>query len=440
MDIEVKNALDGLQKVVHDLRAANDERIANVAKGFDDVVKKEEVDRINNAVDNLHDKLKAIEAAANRPALGGSDAEKDIKQHAREFFASAKQTEDFDVTDVHIENYRNYTQNFSAYLRKANAMDIPDVRAALQVGNDPDGGYFVPTVMSNDIKTRLFETSPVRQVASIITIPTDSIEYPVDANEAASGGWTGETIAPTDTNTPKVGTQKIFVSEQFAQPKATQRVLDMATINIEAWLASKIVDIISRTENTAFVTGDGTNKPKGFLAYGTTSVTTTDKAGRAWGLLQYVPSGASAGLPALSGVAGATNMDAIFDIIAALKPAYRGNAIFAMNRQVEKYMRTRKDADGRYLVDLNVAQGATGFTLGGYAIATMEDMPDLAGNSFSLAFGDFRTGYQIVDGRGLRVLRDPYTDKPFVKFYTTKYTGGDVVNYDALKLMKFATS
>jgi len=438
---EVKDAIEALNKTFADFKAANDERINNVAKGFDDVIKKEQVDRINNAIDDAMDRLKAVENAANRPALGASnEQDKNIKQHAREFFAGVKKVEDYNVTDTDLETYRDYSNAFNAFLTKANAMDVPDIRATLSVGSDPDGGYFVPTVMSNDIKTRLFETSPVRQVASTVTITTDSIEYPIDVESGTTGGWTDETSAPVTTATPKVGSQKIYVFEQYAQPRATQRLLDMATINIESWLNGKIVDIMSRTENAAFVNGDGVGKPKGFLAYGATALTTTDAAGRAWGKLQYVPSGAAGGLPDVSGIAGAVDMDAIFEIIAALNPAYRAGAIFAMNRQVEKFFRTRKDADGRYLVDLNVTQGATGFNLGGYNIGNMEDMPDLAGDSFSLAFGNFRTAYQIVDGRGFRVLRDPFTDKPFVKFYTTKYTGGDVVNFDALKLMKFAVS
>jgi HK97 family phage major capsid protein len=441
MSAEVNDAIKALNKTFADFKAANDERINNVAKGFDDVIKKEEVDRINNAIDDAMDRLKAVENAANRPALAGSgEQEKNIKQDAREFFAGVNKVEDYKVNDTDLETYRNYSEAFNVFLTKSNAMDKPDIRATLSVGSDPDGGYFVPTVMSNDIKKRLFETSPVRQVASSITITTDSIEYPIDAESGSSGGWTDETTAPSTTGTPKVGTQKIYVYEQYAQPRATQRLLDMATINIESWLNGKIVDIMSRAENTAFVTGNGVGKPRGFLDYGTTSLTTTDKAGRAWGKLQYIPSGAAGGLPDVSGITGAVDMDAIFEIIAALNPVYRAGAIFAMNRQVEKFFRTRKDADGRYLVDLNVTQGATGFNLGGYNIVTMEDMPDLAGNSFSLAFGNFRTAYQIVDGRGFRVLRDPFTDKPFVKFYTTKYTGGDVVNFDALKLMKFATT
>jgi HK97 family phage major capsid protein len=449
---EIATLAAELKKTVEDFKAANDERVSALEKGKADVLTEEKVDRINTAVNDaqtkLDDAVKAVnaridvvESAANRIKAGG-DGNKDaidVRADAAAFLAGKAGMPEVNVGDSDVEAYANYAKAFAkTFLRRGDRDNA--VQAAMSVGSDPDGGYWVPTQMVNDIKTRIFETSPVRQVAGAITITTDSVTFPVDVNDATSGGWVGETAAPTDTATQKVGEQVIYVREQYAQPKVTQKLLDMATVPVEAWLNGKIADKLSRVENTAFVSGTGVNQPRGFLDYKTGAVTTDDSS-RAWGILQYVPSGAAGGFPDASGIAGASDPDAFLTLISKLKPAYRAGAIFAMNRATEAAIRKLKDADGRYLVGMgDLRDSATGFSLLGYPIVTMEDMPDLASDSYSVAFGDFGTGYQIVDGRGIRVLRDPYTDKPYVKFYTTKWTGGDVVNFDALKLMKFATS
>lgn len=446
---DIKTTLAALTKTFEEFKAANDERLAAKA----DVVVDEKVDRINASVTELQTKMEEATKAASdaqsrmdelekleaRLKAGGSDMKpEEIRAETVAFLAGKKGVEDIEVDEAKIEAYKEYSDTFAKFLKVGDRDHA--IQASMSVGSDPDGGYWVPTQMSNDIKRRIFETSPMRQLASVVTITTDSIEYPTDTNDATSGGWVGETASRAATATPQVGQQKIYVREQYAMPQVTQKLLDMATIDVASWLNGKIADKMARTENTAFVSGAGVDQPRGFLDYKSAAVT-TDDASRSWGVLQYVATGASAAFPTVSGVPSASDPDTLITLISKLNPAYRAGANWVMNRATEAVVRKMKDGDGRYIVGMgDLRDSATGFNLLGYNIVTAEDMPDVAANSYSIAFGNFGIGYQIVDGRGLRILRDPYTNKPYVRFYTTKWTGGDVVNFDAIKLLKFGTS
>jgi HK97 family phage major capsid protein len=444
-DATVKQTIAELNKAFAAFRETNDKHLEGKADA-------DAVEKVNAAVGDLQRKLEEqmsaaaartdeLEAQMSRIPAGGEGGAKpeEVRAQAVQFHAGRTAQTEVQLDDTQVEAYSKYAEVFAeTFLRRGDKKAA--VQAAMEVGSDPDGGYWVPTQMVNDVKRRIFETSPVRQVASVITITTDSVTFPTDTNDATSGGWVGETDSRSDTATPQVGEQTIYVREQYAQPKVTQKLLDMATIDVEDWLSGKIADKLARVENTAFVSGTGVTQPRGFLDYRGAAVTTAD-ASRAWGVLQYIPLGADGAFPDASGIAGAKDPDALIDTIAALKPEYRGGAIWAMNRATEAAVRKLKDADGRYLVGMgDIRDGVRGFELFGYPIVTMEDMPNLGSDSFSIAFGNFAMGYQIVDGRGLRVLRDPLTDKPYVKFYTTKWTGGDVVNFDAIKLVKAAAS
>ena len=432
---------DELSKAFAEFKDANDARFAAIEKdGIADPLLLEKVDKANADVDRLSAALDETNRSVGRLKVGGSESGSDaIRDQAMRFVAARTGRPVAEVSDEQVQEYTNYTQAFNAHIRNGGARGellSEGMRNALQVGSDPDGGLWVPSEISSTVATRLFETSDVRSIANVVTISTDSYDIPTDTNKGTSGGWAGETTAPSETGTPQVGMQKIVVHKQWAEPRATQQLLDDSVVNVEGWLAGKIADILMETENTSFVSGNGNSKPRGFLDYSSAAVTTAD-ASRDWGILQYLASGASGGFPTVSG-STASDPDALLDLIAELKPAYLPGAVFAMSRRTQAAIRKLKDADGNYLVDRGVATGATGFTLFGHSIHTMEDMPALGSDTFSLAFGNFREGYTIVDRQGLQVLRDPYTSKPFVKFYTTKRVGGDVTNFDAIKLMKFA--
>jgi HK97 family phage major capsid protein len=251
------------------------------------------------------------------------------------------------------------------------------------------------------------------------TISSDSLDMLDDHDEAAAG-WTSETASVSETSSPQIAKRNIQVHELYAQPKATQRLIDDSEIDIEAWIAAKVSDIFSRKENTAFISGNGVGQPRGILTYA---------AGTSWGSIQQVNSGTSAQVTA----------DGLIKLYYALKDAYARRASFLMNRATVQAVRLLKETStNQYLWQPGLTAGAPD-TLLGVPVFMAADMPVAVADSLSVAVGDFKSAYQIVDRAGIRILRDPFTDKPFVKFYTTKRVGGDVVNFDAIKLMKLAS-
>ena len=278
--------------------------------------------------------------------------------------------------------------------------------------------------MSGRIIERLYETSNMRGYASIETIGTDALEGFNDLDEATSG-WVGEKASRPETGTPGLGKWTIPVHEQYAMPKATQKLLDDSMFNIESWLSGKVADKFARTENSAFVSGDDILKPRGILDY--PSNTAADDT-RDWGSFQHINGGDAATL---------TDEDKLIDLVYALKSGWRGNANWFMNRNTVSTVRKLKDGDGNYLWQPNFQVQQAGSLLG-YGIAEFEDMPDIAANSVPIGFGDMRETYTIVDRTGTRVLRDPFTQKGFILFYTTKRVGGGALNFESLKFIKIA--
>jgi HK97 family phage major capsid protein len=268
---------------------------------------------------------------------------------------------------------------------------------------------------------KVFETSPMRAYASVQVISTDALEGLFDLNEASSG-WVGETDTRSETNTPQLGKWRIPTHELYAKPTATQKLLDDAEINMEAWLAGKVAEKFARDEATAFVTGSGIGRPRGFLTYasGTTLPGTIER-------FDTGVNGAFAAAP--------NGGDVLINALYGLKAQYRANATWFMNRATTTLVRKLKDQDGAYLWSPGIAAGQPA-TLLGYPVAAFEDMPSPATDSLSIAVGDMREAYQIVDRIGIRTLRDPFSSKPYVEFYTTKRVGGDVVNFEAIKLIE----
>jgi HK97 family phage major capsid protein len=297
----------------------------------------------------------------------------------------------------------------------------------MSVGSNPDGGYLVPPEIETAIGQRLTAISPIRGIAGQRTISSNVYKKPfMTAGPAV--GWVGETDPRAQTATPTLDELSFPAMELYAQPAATATLLEDSAVNIDQWLASEVEQVFAVQEGTAFVTGDGTNKPKGFLAY-----STVDNASWTWGNLGYVASGAAGAFPA------SNPSDVLVDLIYAVNAGYRQNAAFVMNRRTQGVIRKFKDTTGGYLWQPPAVAGGKA-TLMTFPVVEAEDMPDIAANSLSIAFGDFARGYLVVDRAGVSVLRDPYTAKPYVLFYTTKRVGGGVQDFDAIKVMKFAAS
>jgi len=298
---------------------------------------------------------------------------------------------------------------------------------AMSVGSNPDGGYVVPVEIEKQIGERLTAISPIRQIAGVREISGNVYKKPFMTTGPAVG-WVGETDARPQTTSPVLDSLSFPAMELYAMPAATATLLEDAAVNIDEWLAAEVEQVFAVQEGTAFVTGDGINKPKGFLSY-----TNVANASWTWGNVGYIASGVAGAFPA------SNPSDVLVDLVYAVKAGYRQNGVFVMNRKTQATVRKFKDAQGNYLWQ-PPAQAGGQASLMTFSIVEAEDMPDVAANSYSVAFGDFRRGYLVVDRTGVRVLRDPFTAKPYVLFYTTKRVGGGVQDFDAIKLLKFAVS
>ena len=397
-------------------KEANDQRLNEIErKGSADPLTEIKVKRLNDRIDHW-------ETVMNRSPRG--EIKSDDAEAAKLFAVERK---NHFRGDLDVNSYRQYKSALGNYLRKNNAGNGMDEIKALSVGSDPDGGYAVHPDMSGRIASLILETSPLRQVANVVTIGTDALEGVNDLSEATSG-WVGETESRSETTSPKIGEWRIPVFEQYAEPRATQKLLDDAMFNVDEYLSGKIAERLSRMENAAFINGNGSKKPRGILTYAAGTPSSSS-----FSVIEQLPSGAA-------GAFAASNPgDALINLVYGLKAPYRENAVFMMRRSTLSEVRKLKDGQGNYLwqPDFQMKQGGT---LLGFNVVEAEDMPAMAANSLSIAFGDFSTGYQIVDRQGIRILRDSFTAKPYVKFYTTKRVGGDVVNFEAIKLMKFAVS
>lgn len=390
---ELKNLLEKQNQAFAEFKTANDERLKQIeAKGTADPTVIAKVDKANEDIGSINDQLENLEKKINRIGMGpGEESVKDAE----------------------------YTKAFSSYFRKG------DVQGALSTGSDADGGYAVPEELDRSIIELLRDETPMRGVANVITIGTPDYKRLVNKHGAAAA-WVGETGERTETGTPSLAQIAAFMGELYANPAATQQSLDDVFFNAETWLGAEVAISFSEAENTAFTTGNGTNKPKGFLAY--TTAATAD-SGRDFGTLEHVVTGVA------DNFAASDPSDILYDLIYRMRPGYLGNARFMLNRNTLAVARKWKDGQGNYLWQPS-AQAGEPATLAGYPISVNPDMPDVAAASLPIAFGDFRRGYTIADRIGTRVLRDPYTNKPYVHFYTTKRVGGMVADSQAIKLIK----
>lgn len=408
-----------LTAAFEEFKAKNDERITALSKGKADVVLNEQVDRINDTITDLQAQLADVAAKAAARGLGGNGGDDATVKAAAQFAAERG-------LPVTADEFNAYRSGLGVYMRRGG--NTPrDVMAAMSVGSDPDGGYSVTPDMSGRIIQRIYETSPMRQVASVVTIGTDRLEGFNDLGEGTAG-WVGETAPRPKTGTPQLGKYEIPVHEMYAFPETTQKLLDDSAFNIEAWLADKTSDKFVRTENAAFLNGDGVLKPRGLLTYPTA---VTADATRAWGTFQHILTGTD-------GTFGTTTngTDKLIDLVYSVKAAYRTGAAFMAARSTIAAIRKLKDGQGNYAWQPSLS-ALSGGTILGFNVVEAEDMPAMAADSLSLAFGDFRETYTIVDRIGIRVLRDALTNKPFVGFYTTKRVGGDAISFEAVKFLKF---
>ena len=319
---------------------------------------------------------------------------------------------------------------FEAYLRSGDDDGLRGLvleGKAMSTAVASDGGYLVNPETAATIASVLDSTASIRQIANVVHVEGNAYDVLIDRNDPGSG-WADETTATTETGTPTIERISIPVHELAALPKISQRLLDDSAFDIETWLADRIADKFARAEAASFVAGDGAGKPTGILDH-----PAVDDASWSWGNLGYVATGVSGGFAATDPA------DVIVDLVYALGAQYRAGASFVMNSKTAGALRKMKDADGRFLWSDGLAAGEPA-RLMGYPVLIAEDMPDIAADSFSIAFGNFKAGYTIAERPDTRILRDPFSAKPNVLFYATKRVGGDVSDFAAIKLVKFGVS
>jgi len=311
------------------------------------------------------------------------------------------------------------------YLRKG--LEAGVELKALSGASDAAGGYAVPEELDQQIDKTLTAISPIRAIANVVKVGSSGYRKLVTTGGTPSG-WVAETAGRPETDTPDFTEIAPPFGELYANPAASQAMLDDAAFDVEAWLASEIAAEFARAEGAAFVSGNGTSRPKGFLA-----APNSDEADgvRAFGTLQFLETGVSAGFAATA------PQDRLIDLVQALRAPYRQGAVFVMNSATAARIRKFKTDDGAFLWQPGLVGGQPD-TLLGYPVVEAEDMPDVAADSLSIAFGNFRAGYLIAERAETQILRDPFTNKPFVHFYATKRVGGQVMNSEAIKLLKFA--
>ena len=395
MGPDLKHAQADFAATFAAFKDANDMRLAEIEqKSSADVLLTDKVARLNAVLEAQTKKIDNLSLSLSQPSLQAGGA------------SEAKSA-------------------WESFIRRGDASALMSLEGKSLSSSDGEGGYIAPIETQSTIDGALKDSSPMRGLATIRTIGAGQFKKPVSTSGAASG-WAGETEARVETDAPDLQLLDFPVGELYAMPAATQALLDDGVADVDQWLADEVRDVFAAQETAAFVSGDGVNKPKGFLSY-----STADEGTQIYGEIGSLSTGTAGGFDAVNPV------DNLLDLIYAPKSRYRQNSSFVMNRRTINEVRKFKDADGNYIWQPATEAGAPSSLLG-YPLIEMEDMPDVASGGAAVAFGDFRRGYLIADRQGVRVLRDPFSAKPYVLFYTTKRVGGGVQDFDAIKVLKTA--
>jgi HK97 family phage major capsid protein len=401
---EIKGLVEKINPTLTELRSEIDGLKASQPK---DVVTEEKHNRmaedITAKMADLQAKQAKLEAAMNRP--GGDDAK----------------GMDAEIEAKHRDAFRNYMAYGKADGLKETREGI-EIKA-MSTDVNPDGGYLVRPELSQTIVTRIFETSPLRQVANVERTGSKSIDILIDDDEAGAR-WVGEGASSGQTDTPQLGQKVIAAHKIEADPRMTTEMIEDAYLDVEAWLSGKVADKFARTQNTAFVSGTGVGQPRGFLTYDAWAAAGTYERDK----IEQINMGAAAALDA----------DGLIEVQNALKEAYQASAVWGMKRTTFGAALQLKGNDNYFFSPVLLANGQATIQLLGKPVVFMDDMPAVAANALSIVYADFSMAYTIVDRVGLQVLRDPFTNKGFITYYTTQRVGGDVTSFDAIKIGKVA--
>jgi HK97 family phage major capsid protein len=399
--IDLSDAFGEFMTTFEAFKDSNDERLAELEKRSADVLLTEKVDRISRSLDEQKRSLDNLALKKLRPVLGRGGGHVVRTEHKAAF---------------------------EAYMRSGDDRQLRSLDAkSMSYSSGQDGGYLVPAETEAEIGKRLAALSPIRSIASVRQVSGAVLKKPFSIHGPAVG-WVGETAARPETAASTLAELQFPTMELYAMPAATASLLEDSVVDLDDWISSEVEAAFAEQEGAAFVNGNGVNKPRGFLNYEQVA-----ESSWAWGKIGCTFTGKAGNLPDQDA------SDVLIDTVYSLKAGYRQNANWVMNRKTQATLRKLKDADGNYLWQPPAAAGQRAMLMG-FPLVEAEDMPDAAPNSTPIAFGDFGRGYLAVDRTGVRVLRDPYSAKPYVLFYTTKRVGGGMQDFDAIKLLKFAAA
>lgn len=396
-------AFEDFMRAFEAYKETNDERLGELERrSASDPLIDERLARIDRAIDETKRTADRLALKSQRPHVGGGALE--------------------------TAAVREHRHAFHEYVRKGEAAGLSRLEQkalAVTTNSGADGGYLVPPETERAVMSALKDISPIRAIASVRQVSGSVYKKPF-ARTGFAHGWVAETATRSQTNTPALVEIPFATKELYAMPAASATLLDDSAVDIDAWIAEEVRDTFAQQEGTAFVKGNGTTEPTGFMSYDKEVAGSED-----WGEIAYIKTGVDGAFPA------SNPSDKLIDLIYTLKAGYRANGTFVFNRGTQAAIRKMKDIDGNYLWQPAVSAGQPSMLMG-YPVVESEDMPSIATGNYAIAFGDFRRGYLVVDRVGIRVLRDPYSAKPYVLFYTTKRVGGGVQDFNAIKLLRFA--
>ncbi|MBS1035386.1 phage major capsid protein [Gluconobacter cerinus] len=405
---ELRGIIENINRTFGEFRSQNDQRLQQLEqRGSSDVVTEDAVNRINQELTRLSNELREVETRSNRPGgsgTGNQDSPERVEHRSAWDAWARRGAGEHELRSIE---------------RRANTTLVPE-----------DGGFLVPDTVDRNILDILGDQSTVRSLFTSITVSADSYKRLVGLH-GTGAGWVGETDARPATNGPQFGEAEASFGELYANPQISQRLLDDSALDLESYIGNEIALAFADTEGPAYLFGDGVKKPKGLFSQATSAQ--TDKE-RPYGTFQALDSAAANGLGANSAAT-----DRLIDVIYSTRSVFRQNARWLMNGLTVSAVRKLKDGQGNYLWQPS-AQAGEPASLLNYPVSDMEEMPDVAAGNIAIAFGSFQRAYQIVDRMGIRTLRDPYTNKPYVGFYATKRTGGVVLDTRAVKFLKIAST
>lgn len=402
MSDEIRELIEQQGKAFEEFRKSNDERLAALEKGEARSELEEKTDRINDELGRLSAAVDELAKKANRPGAPGAEGDEALQaEHKSAWLKWVRKGDDAGLADIEHK--------------------------AMNVGTPADGGYAVPIQQDRDIMRLLTDLSPMRQVCRVMTVGTEDYRKLVNLGGTASG-WVGETDARPATAGPTLAQLKPSFGELYANPEVTQKALDDIFFDVEGELSQDISESFAVLEGKAFLSGTGTNQPVGLL---TAKTSAEADSARAFGTVQHIATGVADNFPAKDPA------DILIDLIYSMKAGYRTGAQFMVNSMTLAVMRKWKDGDGNYIWQPAIQNGQPG-SIFGYGYVTNEDMPSAGAGAIPVVFGNFQQAYVIFDRMGIRSLRDPYTNKPFVGFYTTKRVGSMIANTQAVKFLKCA--